>query len=142
MPLFLGLGGAAAVVVAAVLFFALRGSGTTANPLVGRWTNPAAAERGAIAELEISGSGNELAVHAWSLCRPANCDLGTQNAVFDGKTAKATWSMLNATGGQEQGRVATLTMSSGGTGKLDVAIANTYAQHAGNTRQFEFVAAN
>lgn len=141
-PLWLGIGGAAVIVVAAVLFFALRGSGTTDNPLVGRWVNPAAAERGAISELDISGSGSQLAVHAWSLCRPANCDLGTQTANFDGKTAKATWSMLQAAAnGQEAGRVATLTMSSGGGGKLEVAIANTYAQRAGNTHQFEFVAA-
>ncbi|HVW78095.1 MAG TPA: toll/interleukin-1 receptor domain-containing protein [Alloacidobacterium sp.] len=141
-PLWLGIGGLAVIAIAAVLIFALHGFGTTGNPLTGRWVNPAAAERGAIAELDISGNGSQLAVHAWSLCRPANCDLGTQTASFDGKTAKATWSMLQAAAnGQEAGRVATLTMSSGGAGKLEVSIANTYAQRAGNTHRFEFVAA-
>jgi hypothetical protein len=143
-PLIAGLAAAAVIVIAAAVFFAMRsGDGSdsgAASPLDGRWTNPSAAERGAIAALDISGNGTQLAIHAWGLCRPANCDLGTQNAMFDGQKAKATWSLLNDSGGQEKGRVATLTVSRAAD-KLNVLIENTYAQHAGNTHQFEFVAA-
>jgi hypothetical protein len=139
-----GLAAIAVIVIAATVFFAMRGSGggsdRAGNPLDGRWTNPSAAERGAIAALDISGSGTQLAIHAWGFCRPANCDLGTQNATFDGQKAKATWSLLNDAGGQEKGRVATLTVSRAAD-KLNVLVENTYAQHAGNTHQFEFVRA-
>jgi hypothetical protein len=145
-PLIAGLAAIAVIVIAAAVFFAMRSSGggsdnKIANPLDGRWTNPSAAERGAIAALDISGSGAQLAIHAWGFCRPANCDLGTQNATFDGQKAKATWSLLNDVGGgQEKGRVATLTVSRTAD-KLNVLVENTYAQHAGNTHQFEFVGA-
>jgi hypothetical protein len=150
-PLIAALAVVAVLVVAAIVFFAMRGStggpitpvstpSASANSIDGRWTNPAAAERGAIAALEISGSGSQLAIHAWGLCHPTNCDWGTQNAAFDGRKAKATWSLLNDTGGQEKGRVATLTISPA-AGKLTGLVENTYAQHAGNTRQVEFVSA-
>ena len=112
-----------------------------ANPLAGRWTNPDANARGSIVELDISGHGSQLPVHAWGLCRPAKCDWGTQTASFDGEKAKATWSMLNDASGEEMGRVATVTISSGGAGKLEVLVENTYARRAGNTHRFEFVPA-
>ena len=145
-PLIAGLAAIAVIVIAAAVFFAMRWSGGgsdngAVNALDGRWTNPSAADRGAIAALDISGSGTQLAIHAWGFCRPANCDLGTQNATFDGQKAKATWSLLNdAGGGQEKGRVATLTVSRAAD-KLNVLVENTYAQHPGNTHQFEFVGA-
>ncbi len=143
-PLIAGLAAIAVIVIAAAVFFAMRPSGggsdnRAVNPLDGQWTNPSATERGAIAALDISGDGTQVAIHAWGFCRPANCDLGTQNATFDGQKAKATWSLLNDAGGQEKGRVATLTVSRAAD-KLNVLVENTYAQHAGNTRQFEFVA--
>ena len=142
-PWIAGLATVAVIVIAAAIFFAMRGSGgesdnRAANPLDGRWTNPSAAERGTIAALDISGSGTQLAIHAWGYCRPANCDFGTQNATFDGQKAKATWSLLNDAGGQEKGRVATLTVSRAAD-KLNVLVENTYTQHAGNTHQLEFV---
>lgn len=143
-PLIAGLTVLGMAVIALVVFFALRGTssrGSTNTPLNGRWTNPAPAERNALAQLEISGSGNQLAIHAWGLCRPANCDWGTQNAAFDGQKAKATWNLMNDASGQMKGRVAALTISAGSSGKLEVVIANTYTGHAGNTRQFEFVRA-
>jgi len=137
-PLIVGLAVLGVAVIGLVVFFALRPSTST---LDGRWTNPAAAERDALAQLEVSGSGSQLAIHAWGLCKPANCDWGTQPAPFDGQKAKATWSMLNDADGQEKGRVATVTISAGGAGKLEVVVANTYPQHPGNTHQFEFVRA-
>jgi hypothetical protein len=137
-PLIAGLAAVAVVVIAVIVYFAMRPS---TSPLDGKWTNPSAAERDAIAELDISGSGNQLAIHAWGLCKPGNCDWGSQNAAFDGQKAKATWSFLNNTTGEEKGRVASLTISPGSTGKLEVVVENTYGQRAGNTHQFEFVRA-
>jgi hypothetical protein len=138
-PLIAGLVVLGVVVIALVVFVALRPS--PVGGLNGNWTNPAAAERDALAHLEISGSSRQLAIHAWGLCKPANCDWGTQTAPFDGQKAKATWSMLNNADGQEKGRVATVTISAGSPGKLEVVVANTYPQHPGNTHQFEFVQA-
>jgi hypothetical protein len=148
-PLKVGLIAVAVVVIAVIGFFAFvmlydlhyYPSDKAASPLDGRWTNPSANGRDSVAQLEISGGSNQLAVHAWGLCKPANCDWGTQNATFDGQKAKATWSLLNDASGEEKGRVATLTISPGGSGKLEVTVENTYPQHAGNTHQFEFVSA-
>ena len=141
-PLITGLAVFAVAIIAVVVFFALRGSASHgAGPLKGRWTNPTASGRNALVELDISGTGQQLVVHAWGLCRPANCDWGTQNASFDGKNAKAAWSMMSEADGEAKGRVATLTISSSEEGKLEVLVANTYAQHAPNTRQLEFVRA-
>ena len=136
-PLIAGLASLAVVVIGLVIYFALRPT----NPLDGRWTNPAAKERDALAQLEISGGSKQLVVHAWGLCKPDNCDWGPQNAAFDGQNAKATWTMLNDASGQEKGRVATLTISPGSAGKLEVTVDNTYTQRTGNTHQFEFVRA-
>ena len=136
-PLIAGLAVFGLAVVALVLYFALRPSGA----LDGRWTNPSATERNALAQLEVSGSGGQLSIHAWGSCKPANCDWGAQSATYDGQKAKATWSMLSDADGQQRGRVATVTVSPGSAGKLEVLIANTYPQHPGNTRQFEFVRA-
>jgi hypothetical protein len=140
-PLITGLAVLGAVVIALVVFFVLHNSSSAGSGSVlnGRWANPTPMGRNSLVQLEVSGSGNQLAIHAWGLCKPANCDWGTQNAVFDGQKAKATWSMLNDA--SDAGRVATLTISSGSAGKLEVVIANTYAQHAGNSRQLEFVRA-
>jgi hypothetical protein len=136
-PLIAGLAVLGALVIAMAVFFALHSHST--SPLDGSWTNPSASDHGALARLEISGSGDQLAVHAWGLCRPA-CDWGTQNASFDGQKAKATWNVASDAS-EEKGRVATVTISAGDSGKLDVQVANTYTGHAPNVRQFEFVRA-
>ncbi|HTZ89723.1 MAG TPA: toll/interleukin-1 receptor domain-containing protein [Alloacidobacterium sp.] len=140
-PFIAGLAALGVVVIALIVFFALRGPTSSTSPLDGRWTNPSADGRDAVAELDITGGGQQLAIHAWGLCKPANCDWGTQNATFDGQKAKATWSLLSDASGEEKGRVATLTISAGSTGKLEVAVENTYPKHPGNTHQFEFVRA-
>jgi len=137
-PLMVGLTVLGAAVIALVVFLALRPS---TSPLDGQWTNPSATARNAIAQLDISGGGNHLAIHAWGLCKPGNCDWGTQNASFDGKQAKATWNLTSDSSGEDKGRVATLTISEGDGGKLDVLVMNTYTGHTGNSNQFEFVRA-
>lgn len=136
-PLIAGLAVMGLVVIALVLF-ALRPS---TSPLDGRWTNPSPDGRNGLVQLEISGSRSQLALHAWGWCPPANCDWGTQTASFDGQKATATWNLMNNASGEEKGRVATLTISAGSGGKLDVHVANTYTGQPGNTHQFEFVRA-
>jgi len=116
--------------------------GVQANLLAGRWANPEANAKGALTQLDITGTNGQLTMHAWALCHPANCDWGTQTAQFDGQKARATWSLLNEADGDERGRVATVTVSPGGVGKLTVQVENTYAKHKGNVRQFEFVPAS
>jgi len=140
MPLIAGAAALAVVVIGVAAFFALhKPSGGSA--LNGHWTDTNPIGLGSVAELDISGEGNQLAVHAWGVCKPANCDWGTQNATFDGQTAKATWSFLSNDSGQEKGRVATLSISAGADGKLDVTVNNAYAQRPGTVHQFEFVRA-
>jgi len=114
--------GAALVVVlaiAAVVFFAMRGSGTSggsaptatgptqappaapptsppprgAEALAGVWTNPTPAGRGGLMRLEIAVQGDRILVHALAQCQPTDCDWGTQTASFDGQRATATWSL-------------------------------------------------
>jgi hypothetical protein len=138
-PLIAGLAVLGALAIAMTVFIALHSH--TTNPLEGRWTNPAPLDRNSLAQLEISGSGDQLAVHAWGLCKPANCDWGAQNASFDGKQAKATWNLTSDSSGEVRGRVAALTISAGDSGKLEVQVANTYTGQPGNVRQFEFVRA-
>jgi TIR domain len=136
-PLMVGLAVLGALAIAMAVFFALHGH----SSLDGRWTNPTPLDHNSLAQLEISGSGSELAVHAWGLCKPDNCDWGTQKASFDGKQAKATWNLTSDSSGEEKGRVAALTISAGDSGKLEVQVTNTFTGHAGNSRQFEFVRA-
>jgi hypothetical protein len=146
-PLISGLIVLGVVIAALVFFFVLHrpapkeASGIAASPLNGRWTNPAANGRNSLTQLEISGDGNRLAIHAWGLCRPANCDWGTQDAIFDGEKATASWKLMTDADGEEKGRTATLTISLDSSEKLEVVIANTYTQRAGNRHQVEFVRA-
>lgn len=146
-PLISGLIVLGIVIAALVLFFVFHhpapkeASGISASPLNGRWTNPAANGRNSLMQLEISGDGNRLAIHAWGLCRPANCDWGTQDAIFDGEKATATWKLMNDVDGEEKGRISTLTISLDSSEKLEVVIANTYTQHPANRHQIEFVRA-
>ncbi|QNI35149.1 toll/interleukin-1 receptor domain-containing protein [Alloacidobacterium dinghuense] len=138
-PLMVGIAVLVALGIALAVFFVLHRPTTSA--LDGRWTNPSAQGRNSLVQLEISGSGNQLAIHAWGLCPPANCDWGMQTASFDGQKAQATWSLMNDASGEEKGRAATLTISKSGSDKLEVEVANTYTGHAGNTHQSEFVRA-
>ena len=145
-PMIAGLAVLGVVLIGLIVFFALQrsngsGGATAANSLVGHWTDTNPVGLGSVVKLDISGEGNQLAVHAWGVCKPTNCDWGTQNAAFDGQTAKVTWSFLKTNDGQEKGRVATLNISAGTEGKLNVVINNTYPQRPGIVRSFEFVRA-
>ncbi len=127
------------LVLAAVLV-ALRSSPKSA-PLAGTWTNTATVERNGLTQLEVSGAGNQLSMHAWGLCRPANCDWGTQPAKSESGKATATWTFLDDSAGQEKGRVATITIAPDG-GRLQVNIVNTFPGRRGSQREFEFTRAS
>lgn len=132
----------ATVVAVLAVFFILKHSSTErgARALNGRWTNPEGKGHNALTELDISGEGDLLTIHAWGLCPPDNCDWGPEVATFDGKTAKAKWTLMkDDTTGDELGRDAALTISPGHGGTLEVLIENTYTHRPGNSHQFEFV---
>jgi hypothetical protein len=106
--------------------------------MAGTWTNPSPGGHNGLAKLEISGTGNQLSIHAWGECQ--DCDWGTQATTFDGQKATAVWSLTKAMGGEAEGRVATVTVSPDGD-KLSATIANTFPKHAPNQRKAELVRA-
>jgi hypothetical protein len=117
---------------------ALATSSATTNPMAGTWTNPSPGGRNGLAKLEISGTANQLSLHAWGECQ--NCDWGTQTATFDGRKATAVWSFTRPMGGEAGGRVATVTVAPG-SNKLNVTIVNAFPKRAPNERRAEFVRA-
>jgi hypothetical protein len=134
-PLIVGVSVAAVILIAAVAFFAFRSSG---NSMAGTWTNPSPGGRNGLAKLEISGTGNQLSIHAWGECQ--DCDWGPRTAAFDGQKATAVWSFTQPMGGAAEGRVATVTVAPGGK-TLKVTIVNAFPQRAPNERRAEFVRA-
>ncbi|HEY4046346.1 MAG TPA: hypothetical protein VGM27_05695, partial [Acidobacteriaceae bacterium] len=161
IPLVAPISVAALILIAAVAFFAFRSSGnpgstiiTTAttqhassspapaaasasnNPIAGTWTNPSPSGHNGLAKLAISGTGNQLSLHAWGEC--PDCDWGTQTATFDGRKATAVWNFKQPMGGAAEGRVATVTVAPGGE-KLNVTIVNSFPKRAPNERRAEFV---
>jgi hypothetical protein len=152
----------AAVLVVVLAFFLMRSSGGKAepdpttqpmspspsvtsstgakssNPLVGSWSNPAPVEKNGLNKLVVSAVGSQLSIHAWGVCKPTDCDWGTQTASVNGQKATASWSFMRDDAGQERGRVATVAIIPA-DGKLNVTVDSTYPKHPGNQRQFEFV---
>ena len=104
----------------------------------GTWTNPSPGGRNGLSRLEISGTGNQLSIHAWGDCQ--DCDWGTQAATFDGQKATAVWRLTAAMGDEAAGRVATVTVSPDGD-KLSATIVNTFSKQAPNQRKAEFIRA-
>ena len=139
LPLILGVVAAIVVALGIVAFLFLKPT-PAQDPLVGTWINPAPEAQNGIDKLEISSNGNQLNMHAWGKCAPTDCDWGTQIAQKNGTEAKASWSFLQQTPGQEKGRVATVTARPD-NGKLSASVVNTYAQRPATQRQWEFVRA-
>jgi TIR domain len=133
MPLVAAISLAALILIATGTFFAFRNSG---NPIDGTWRNPSPGGHNGLAKLAISGTGNQLSLHAWGEC--PDCDWGTQTATFDGQKATAVWSFKQPMGGEAEGRVATVTVAPGGN-KLNVTIVNAFPNRAPNERRAEFV---
>lgn len=162
-PLYAGIAVAAVLAIAAATFFARHGSGAAGNstngtasntampaatttaasaesPLAGTWVNSSPLQRGSVSRLVIAASGNQLSIHAWGKCKPADCDWGTQAATFDGQKATATWAFLRQTAESEKGRVVTVTINPE-SARLHVAALNTFPHHPAIERQAEFVRA-
>ena len=162
-PLYAGVAVAAVLAIAAATFFARHGSGTPGNstngaagsaptpaatttaasaesPLAGNWVNSSPLQRGSVSRLEIVATGNQLSIHAWGKCKPADCDWGTQAATFDGQKATATWAFLRQTADSEKGRVVTVTINPENA-RLHVAALNSFPHRPAIERQAEFVRA-
>jgi len=139
VPLVLGVIVAAVVALGFVGFLLLKPH-PKPDPLSGTWTNPASEGNNGIDKLEITASGgNQVNLHAWGKCSPADCDWGTQIAP-NGAEIKATWSFVKQTGDGENGRVANVTVQPD-NGSLKVHVFNTYAHRPAVERDYEFVRA-
>ena len=154
MPLIAGISAVVVLLAVATVLLVLRSSAKSAassspavghsaspDPLNGTWTNPVTLQRNGLAQVAISGTGNQLSMRAWGQCRPANCDWGAQQARFESGKATATWTFLNDSAGQEKGRVATVTVAPDGD-RLKVNIVNTFPGRRGTQREFEFTRAS
>ena len=97
------------------------------SAFTGTWINNApAASNNAIYRMEISSSENDqLSIHVWGKCRPADCDWGTQKATVAGQQVNAVFPISGLDNPDGKGRVATLAIQPG-KGTLDVSIHNTY----------------
>ena len=112
----------------------------SSSPLVGSWTNPTPKQNNALAKLNVSANGQQLTLHAWGLCQPADCDWGEQTATFDGQKATANWTFLKEKRGEERGRIASVTLQPSGNG-LQVTVLNIHPKRAATQEQFKFVRA-
>jgi hypothetical protein len=114
------------------------GQAAASGAIDGVWINPRATGRDELAKLDVSGTGHQLSVHAWGKC--PGCDWGTQTTIFDGREASATWTLTQSAGGDQAGRIATVTMAPDGA-NLAVTVANTFANKPRNQRRAQFVRA-
>jgi hypothetical protein len=141
MPLILGIGVVAVLAIAAVVFFAMKGSGSSgtpatasattaaqpasqpaaaassdssaANPIVGAWINTSPKVRANMPRrLEISGTGDQLSFHMWGAC--PTCDWGSQPATSENGSWAAEWTFPQPLGGDPPGRVTDVTATPAG----------------------------
>jgi len=160
MPLFVGVGVVAVLVIAGIVFFATHKSGgTAANPapvtpvttpttppvtadsLAGTWTNSEAVERNGLIKLDIAAAGSQLSIHAFGDCQPTACDWGVQSTAFDGQKASGTWNFTQQKkSGKDENRVAILTLTPT-NGSLQVAVSSTVAGKPTSKHQFTFTRA-
>jgi len=139
VPLVLGVIAAAVVALGFVGFLVLKPH-PKPDPLSGTWTNPAPEPNNGIDKLEIMASANQVNLHAWGKCSPADCDWGTQMAQNTGAEVKATWSFVQQSGNEERGRVANVSLRPD-NGSLKVHVFHTYAHRPATERDYEFIRA-
>lgn len=125
--------------IAAVFFGVHRPQPAPPAPVSGTWTNPTPDGNNGLQKLQVAAQGNQLSLHAWGQCQPADCDWGTQSAVFDGQKATATWN-IESKDGKEDNRAATVTIAAA-NGALHVTVVNSYRKRKPNEHQFDFVKA-
>jgi hypothetical protein len=104
---------------------------TPAAPsIVGTWKRaaPVHSTNDTLISLVISGSGNNVSMHAFGTCPPLPCDWGTQLAVVDGPSATALFYRNEVYGSNHLQRVATVRVIRDG-GNLDVLVHNALTAH-------------
>ncbi len=164
-PLIAGIGVAAVLIIAAIAFFASRGSGSSSgssdgtathsapaeeeklaqrpdDSLKGTWTNASPMTHNGLDKLKITFAGAEPSVYirAWGKCEPEDCDWGEQEGTVNGSEVTATWTVVPETEEQEKGRVATVTVRPNGHW-LSVEIVNEFPNRPALKKQFEFARA-
>jgi TIR domain len=134
LPWIAGIGGVVAMVTALAIYLVTHH--TPAPPsLVGTWKDTTLRDGqrsgDTLSSLEISGTGNNLSIHAFGSCQPAPCDWGTQPAVIDGEAATATFNVANDAASADTSRVASVRVSPSGS-NLDVLVHNTFTEQGGS----------
>jgi hypothetical protein len=74
------------------------------SSIQGTWANSAPVGTEVLNKLEIAATDGQVSMHAWGLCRPADCDWGSQTASLAGVQATATWNLQQVTRGQHYDR--------------------------------------
>jgi hypothetical protein len=133
LPLIAGIGAVAVVALALVIYLVMHHNPAPPS-MVGTWkdTSLKAVKAGdTLSLLVISGSGNNLSIHAFGSCNPNPCDWGTQSAVVNGQAATATFNLADQAGSPDTSRVASVQVSPSGS-NLDVLVRNTFTEQGGS----------
>jgi len=104
---------------------------STVSPLVGTWKEPDHRSGNSLGMLVISGSGNNLTMHAFGVCQTNACDWGEQSATLDGQTATATFTPPAQSGKPDTARSAVVSVQRTGS-NLDVTVQNTFKDSSGS----------
>ena len=123
--------GAVVVIAAAAVIYLMGHHAQASSSIVGTWKDNIRRGGDTLSSLEISGSGNNLSMHAFGTCQPAPCDWGTQPAVVDGQAATATFNLADEAGSADTNRVAAVRVSRSGS-DLDVLVHNTFTEQGGS----------
>lgn len=138
LPLIAGIGAVAVIALAAVIYLVVHHNPAPPS-MVGTWKDTShkaeKAEKAGdtLSLLVISGSGNNLSIHAFGSCDPNPCDWGTQSAVVNGQAATATFNLADQSGSPDTNRVASVQVSPSGS-NLDVLVRNTFMEQGGGSR--------
>jgi len=159
LPLFLGIGAVAVVVIAAVLFAVLHtGSSSTPQPapiqsdtgksqpppqgtgdasaLLGKWRNSVAPAGGDdLAQVSVSEFNGQLMVEGWGKCAKGLCNWGPKKATLTGSSALTeAWDLRNTPKEIKDERSATLSIQPSANG-LEVTVQNTFQKAGGKTKE-------
>jgi hypothetical protein len=161
LPLILGIVIAAVLAIGVVGFLIFRphpAPGPTPNPVnpnppapapasniaafLGTWNNPRGQNTPANApdRLEISAKGDQLSIHAYGKCQPADCDWGEESATVGAAQQATATFQFTENNGQPDQRTAAITLQPT-DGRLALSIQNTYSDRGPTHSSWNFVRA-
>lgn len=140
VPLVLGIVVAAVLAIGVVAYLVFRPHPGDLSAFTGTWTNPSPEAQNGINRIEVATAGEQLSIHAWGKCLPADCDWGTQTATVVGQQARAVWNLEQFPNSGGPGRTSTVTIKPA-NGQLSVFIVNNFSNRGPTQRQWNFVKA-